>query len=96
MSQPAKTRSQASRDGCGFLIGTSVFTCLFLVINGVVLTGVYQILYPGGPPESTHEARFVQMLLFIGPVLLLFVQWTLIDLVSERWYRMKKRTDEHE
>jgi hypothetical protein len=91
MSQPAKTRLHARRDGCGFLIGTSVFTCLFLVINGVVLTGVYQIFYPGGPPDSSHEARFVQILLFIGPVLLLFVQWTLIDLLTERWHRKRKR-----
>ena len=90
MTKPAKARSHARRDGCGFLIGTSVFTCLFLIINGVVLTTLYQWLYPGGPPDSTQEAKVVQILLFIGPVLLLFVEWSVIDLLVQRWLVKKK------
>lgn len=76
----AKTPApRTGRDGCGFALGTSLFTCLLLVLNGVFVTAVYQWAFPEGVPNSIQRIKFVQVFLFIGPVILLFVEWTLLD-----------------
>jgi hypothetical protein len=77
MTKPSVPRT--GRDGCGFALGTIVFTCLLLVLNGILIQAIYHGLYPGGPPSSLQKLKAVQLFLFIGPVLLLFVEWTLFD-----------------
>lgn len=72
---PPRTR----RDGCGFAIATSVFTCLLLILNGILVTAIYQWSFPDGPPQSLQKVKVVQLFLFVGPVLLLFIEWTLFD-----------------
>jgi hypothetical protein len=44
-----------------------------------VVTALYHAVFPDGPPKSLERVKGVQVILFLGPVLLLFVQWTLID-----------------
>ncbi len=77
MAKPTPPRTR--RDGCGFALGTSVFTCLLLILNGILVTAIYQWSYPDGPPTSLQKVKFVQVFLFVGPVLLLFLEWTLFD-----------------
>lgn len=77
MSKPAPPRT--GRDGCGFALMTSVFTCVLLILNGILVTGIYQAIFPDGPPSSLQRVKFAQVFLFIGPVLLLFFEWTLFD-----------------
>lgn len=72
---PPRTR----RDGCGFALGTSVFTCVLLILNGVLVTAIYQWAFPTGAPHSLQRLKFAQVVMFVGPVLLLFLEWTLFD-----------------
>ena len=76
---PQTSPSRTRREGCGFAIGTSVFTCLLLILNGILVTAIYQWLFPGGAPTSMQRIKVVQAFLFVGPVLLLFIEWTLFD-----------------
>ncbi len=78
-SLPSRTR----RDGCGFTIATAVFTCLFLVINGIALTASYGVLAEYGPGLLQRD-KVKQLILFVGPVLLVFVEWTIVDWLG-RW-----------
>ncbi len=72
--------SNSRRDGCGFVLLTFVFSCLFLVLNSVLIGKSLPPLLETGPPVL-RRAAFVQAVLFTGPVLLMFVEWWLVDLV---------------
>jgi hypothetical protein len=90
MNRPAtkpKPENTPRRDGCGFVIATSLFTCLFLIINGVALTAVLPLLFAGGNSGSPERTKLLQMLLFIGPVALIFVEWSAIDFLTRRLLR---------
>jgi hypothetical protein len=84
MKSPSSNPDRVRGDGCGFLIATCVFTCLMLIVNGVVVTTLFQWSFPDGPPQSLQKIKLVQIVLFVGPVLLLFVEWTLLDFVLRR------------
>jgi hypothetical protein len=76
---PTSKSPRTRADGCGFAIGTIVFTCAMLVLNGILVTAVYQWLYRNGAPTTPQHVKTVQLLLFVCPVVLLFVEWTLLD-----------------
>lgn len=80
-----ETPRTARRDGCGFLLATIVFTCLFLVINGLVLTASYGFIAEVGPAFLQRD-KVKQLVLFLGPVAMIFVQWTLIDWLALRLF----------
>lgn len=96
MAKPPPPRTR--RDGCGFAFGTSIFTCVLLILNGVLVTAIYHWAFPGGAPTSLQRIKFVQLFMFVGPVLLLFVEWTLFDfgvrriLLARRTQRAEKKT----
>ncbi len=73
----------ASRDGCGYLITTCFFTCVFLLINGRLAYVFYHWLAPRGPELMLHP-RFTQFALFVTPVLMLVVEWYLADVFVQR------------
>ena len=70
------------RDGCGFLILTCLFTCFFLVLNSGLVSRFYPEIAAAGPALLRHP-RVAQMLMFLSPVVLLFVEWWLVDFVVE-------------
>lgn len=74
---------QRQRVGCGFLISTCLLTCLMLVFNGAMVMSLYYWLAPLGPRILRHPQAF-QFLLFSTPVLLLFVEWRMIDSFVDR------------
>lgn len=83
------------RDGCGFTIGTCVFTCLLLVLNGLIVTALYQWAFPNGPTAMMQRLKAAQVIMFVGPVLLLFLQWTLLDFGIRRMlFARRKKSDE--
>jgi hypothetical protein len=88
------SKTPARGDGCGFYIATIIFTSLMLILNGVVAMAVYKGVYPE-PPGSVQQIKVIQMFLFVGPVLLLFVEWTLFDFVLKRiWLRRRSGKSE--
>ena len=78
-----RRRSQGPRrDGCGFVLLTFFFTCLFLVLNSALISKLVPPLLEAGPAFLTRPA-VVQAALFVGPVILIFAEWWLVDLVVE-------------
>lgn len=78
-----KLRSPSKRrDGCGFLILTCLFSCLFLVLNSVMVVRMYPLLATLGPAILRHRG-VEQMMMFVGPVLLIFVEWWLVDTIVD-------------
>jgi hypothetical protein len=79
------SKSQATssrRDGCGFLVLTCLFSCFFLVLNSALVVRFYPMLAWAGP-SFLRNTRIEQMMMFIGPVLLIVVEWWLVDLIVD-------------
>jgi hypothetical protein len=88
------SKTPARADGCGFYIATIVFTCLLLLLNGVVATTIYQVFSDPKNAPSVQQLKVIQMFLFIGPVLMLFIEWTLFDFWLKRvWLRRRKKPE---
>ena len=68
----------AATDGCGFIAFTCLVSCLLMIINGGLVAAGYQWLAEGGP-RFLQQTRVAQATLFVAPVLLLFLQWWLLD-----------------
>ena len=68
------------RDGCGFVLLTFLFSCLFLVLNSALISKLLPPLLEAGP-AVLRRPGVVQAILFAGPVMLIFVEWWLVDLV---------------
>src|SRR5690606_36894742 len=68
---------------CGFAVASVTFGCLLLVLNGGVVAAVYFALAESGPLWMRNRS-LAQFALFVGPVLLLVLEWALIDLVSRQ------------
>lgn len=79
----APTRNSQSRpEGCGFLALTCLFTCFFLILNSALTVRFYPQLSAFAPSLLQHP-RVEQMMMFLGPVLLIFVEWWLVDLIVD-------------
>lgn len=65
----------------GFALAIAVFGCLLLALNGGVVAAVYFAAAEDGP-QWMRNRSLSQFALFVGPVLLLILQWGLIDLVG--------------
>lgn len=68
------------RDGCGFVLLTFLFSCFFLVLNSALIGKFAPPLMDAGP-ALLRRPGVVQAVLFAGPVILIFVEWWLVDLV---------------
>ena len=70
------------RDGCGFVLLTFLFSCFFLVLNSALISRFIPPLMETGPAFLARPGA-VQATLFTGPVILVFVEWWLVDLVVQ-------------
>jgi hypothetical protein len=78
-----------TRLGWGFLLVSALLTCVLLAINGLIVTNVFYATLPG-LPESIRQPRVAQAIVFLGPVLLLFVEWWICDVALD-WLRPQRR-----
>lgn len=76
-------RTGKTRFGCGFLLVSAVLTCLLLAINALVVTNLVQAMLP---ESRTQNQRLAQAAVFLGPILLLFVEWWICDVALD-WFR---------
>jgi len=67
------------RDGCGFVLLTFLFSCLFLILNSALISKLMPPLESA--PGLLGRAGVNQAVLFVGPVILIFLEWWLVDLV---------------
>lgn len=56
---------------------TAVVSCLLLAVNGILVATAYDLVYDLSP--ILEFRRFRQATLFLAPILLLFLEWWLLD-----------------
>jgi hypothetical protein len=78
-----------SRLGCGLVLVTVVVSCLLLVLNGLIVTNVYQATQ-ANLPDMLREHRWAQAIMFLGPIVMLVIQWWAYDVaVDWLWPRTR-------
>lgn len=85
-------RPGKARLGCGFLMVSAVLTCVMLAINGLIVTHLVQAYSPG--PQPLQNQRVAQAAVFLGPVVLLFVEWWICDVALD-WLRPQRAARKH-
>lgn len=70
--------------GCLFALVSAAVTCLMLLINGALVMAILDSI-PNTAPTWARKPEFVQFMLFLVPVLLVVVQWMMIDYVRSRF-----------
>ena len=75
--------------GCGFVLTTCAWIFLLLAINCALVSrfGVSLTKYA---PEFIRRDKIVQMALFVSPVVMLFVEWWLLDLIVDKLFFRNK------
>lgn len=73
--------------GCVVATSSAVVSCVLLVINGAFVMALLSVVAGSGQAWISNE-KLSQFLLFSCPVLLLFIQWWLIDTL--RWILRKR------
>ena len=72
--------------GCAIGIGSALFTCLLLYLNGsLVLAVISAVKEPGD--TWLNDERVAQCALFLIPVILVVIEWMMIDYVRTRFVR---------
>ena len=69
-------------DGCGYLLLVCLIACVLLVVNAIVVRAVYVSFLPDTPSTDT-EKRIGRAVMFVGPIVLLVIEWTLIDRIID-------------
>lgn len=72
--------------GCLFVVASTLLTCLLLFFNGGLVQAAYAMIAPSGP-ALMQNPRVSQFVLFLGPVLLVVIEWVMIDFVIGRLRR---------
>lgn len=70
------------RLGCGWLFLSVLAACILLVINGLVIRNVF-VATAATMPELFEDRRLSQAIVFLGPVLLLVVQFWAYDVAVD-------------
>ncbi len=70
--------------GCLLALGSALLTCLMLFINGSLVMALLAAFASSGPSWAT-KPEFSQFVLFLLPVVLVVIQWMMIDYVRTRF-----------
>lgn len=79
------------RLGCGHLLGSLVLACALLTLNGIAVASLYHS-WAGRLTDFWRNPRIAQTILFLGPLLLLVVQWWAIDVIVDYFRPLPGRT----
>lgn len=77
-----RRRTFLSRYGCGYVLAACLVSCFLLVLNGALVKQLYAYAANIGP-EWLGNSRLEQLLKFVAPVLMLVLEWRLVDLVAD-------------
>lgn len=72
--------------GCVVVMAAAIVSCLLLFLNGGVVMALVNVLDDWGFSYMSDD-RITQFIVLIGPVLLLVIQWLMIDYVTTRLRR---------
>jgi hypothetical protein len=89
MPRHAAPPKPQSRLGCGFLLVSTMLTCILLGINGLIVMNVVTAVMPL-LSEAMQNRRIAQAIVFLGPVLLLFIEWWVCDVALD-WLQPQRR-----
>lgn len=70
--------------GCLMALGSAVVTCVLLFVNGSLVLAMLTAFSSSGP-SWVRKPEFSQFMLFSMPVVLVVVQWMMIDYVRTRF-----------
>jgi|SRR6188474_2261047 len=75
-----------ARIGCGFLCVSAILTCVLLAINGLIVMNLVNAVLPTLPVEWRQQTRVGQAIVFVGPLVLLLIEWWICDVTID-WLR---------
>ena len=79
-----------TRLGCGHLVLTLLVSCLLLVLNSLIVSNLLRTGL-SALPEELRDRRWVQAIVFLGPVALLVVQWWAWDVTLDWLWPTRSR-----
>jgi hypothetical protein len=71
-----------ARIGCSFLLVSALLTCVLLAINGLIVLNLVNAV----PDEWRLKPRLSQAFVFLGPLVLLLIEWWVCDVTID-WLR---------
>ena len=77
------------RDGFRFVLVTCAVTCFLLVLNGVLVASFYYH-FTDTDGFLTRYPKLTQAVVFTAPIVLVIIQWWMIDIVSRILSRRRK------
>jgi len=78
----SKQPTTKARLGCGFLCVSAMLTCVLLAINGLIVMNLVNAILPT-LPEDMRQDRVAQAVVFLGPLVLLVVEWWACDVAID-------------
>jgi hypothetical protein len=79
--------------GCAFVLAICIFACVMILVNGTLLANFYEPIEAFGRRllrSSKLGQGFARGVLFVGPVLLLVLEWLVLDRLAG-WLRRDRR-----
>jgi hypothetical protein len=73
--------------GCLMIVGSALLSCILLFFNGGFIMALLHAFADQGW-TFTNDDRITQFIVLIGPVLLLIIQWMILDYL---WARLRRR-----
>ncbi len=80
--------SKIARLGCAYIALVVAVSCALLAVNGLIVSNVLQSTLDS-LPRVLRQERWVQAISFLGPVLMLVVQWWAYDVASDWLWPMR-------
>jgi hypothetical protein len=80
--------SKPARLGCGFVLLIVAVSCALLVVNGFIVSHLLHSTQDS-LPAVIRQQRWVQTISFLGPVLMLVVQWWAYDVAVDWLWPMR-------
>ena len=75
--------------GCAIGIGSALFTCFLLYLNGSLVLSVISALSQADETWQKNE-QVVQCVLFLVPIILVVIEWMIIDYIRTRFVRRNR------
>ena len=85
-----RTRRQGERDGFLFQVKTVLLMCVLLVLNVAFVASLFRTVAREGPEWLRHP-KVEQMILLIGPLVVLIIQWWFIDVLRYQLRGVRRR-----
>lgn len=82
----AAALSGVTTSGCVLIFASAMLSCILLFLNGGVTMALINAIGERGYNWVNND-RITQFLVLFGPVLLLVMQWTMIDYLRTRLQR---------